>query len=50
MLHRIATSELYRCNPTVVRNGWAFRDYVAAHVILDHADQERKEAEARHGR
>lgn len=50
MVHRIATSELYRDSPTAVRVRWAFRDFVDAHVMLDVADDERARAEAEHGR
>lgn len=52
MLHRVATSELYRCSPTAIRLGWSFHDFIAAHIVLDHADAERARAEreADHGR
>jgi hypothetical protein len=49
MVHRIATSELYRDSPTRVRCQWAFVDFVAAHVLLDVSDEERARAEAAHG-
>lgn len=44
MVQRIATSELYRDSPTAVRCGWAFRDFVDAHRVLDVADEERERA------
>jgi hypothetical protein len=50
MIHRVATSELYRDSPTAVRCGWAFRDFVDAHVLLDEADEARARAEAGGGR
>lgn len=45
MMHRIATSELYRDSPTAVRTRWAFRDFVEAHIVLDVADEERARKE-----
>lgn len=54
MIHRVATSELYRDSPTAVRCAWAFRDFIEAHAMLDVSDQERarakSEAGAAHGR
>jgi hypothetical protein len=44
MLHRIATSELYRDSPTAVRLHWAFRDFIDAHVLLDLHDDEKAKA------
>lgn len=46
MIHRVATSELYRDSPTAIRTRWAFRDFVDAHVVLDVADEERERASA----
>lgn len=45
MVHRVATSELYRSSPTEVRVRWAFRDFIAAHLILDAADAARAEVQ-----
>jgi hypothetical protein len=52
MFHRVAMSEQYRSDPTSVRARWAFCDFIAAHVILDIADEERARAqrEASRGR
>ena len=41
MIHRIATSELYRASPTAVRCHWAFRDFLEAHIMLDLTEEER---------
>lgn len=49
MVHRVATSELYRDSLTNVRCGWAFRDLIEAHVMLDVADEERARAKAAAG-
>lgn len=44
MIHRVATSELYRDSPTAIRWRWAFRDFVDAHQVIDVADEERARA------
>ena len=46
MIHRIATAELYRDNPTSVRCRWSFRDFIEAHIVLDVADAERSRRES----
>ncbi|MEN0065934.1 MAG: hypothetical protein AAGA48_27585 [Myxococcota bacterium] len=45
MIHRVATSEAYRCSPTAIRRDWAFRDFLHAHVVLDLFEAKRQQAE-----
>lgn len=53
MIVRVAVSEHFRSGLTEVRCGWAFRDLIQAHVVLDElermADDAKREAEANQG-
>ena len=42
MVHRVACSDMYKASPQEVRE-MPFRDFVIAHVLLDHADAVREE-------
>ena len=35
MVHRVATSERYRCQPWEIRERWTWRDVLDAHAVLN---------------
>lgn len=43
MIHRIATSDRYRCQPWEIRKHWSWRDIVDAHRVLNAFEAAEKE-------